>query len=230
MSRSTRLGFGFGRHAAEAELEGDRAEIHAGALGHAGVFSMLDDAEAYARGRGKDFAHDAVFEDGVAIVGDGYCAGGLEGRVVVEDFALGAASGRADGKDAHGCAALGRLHPAGDFRRVVDGGGVGHGGHGGKSARGSSGGAGGDGFLVGLAGLAQVDVNVDEAGRDGEAGGIEDFSAVGQLELAGSSDLGNAAVLEQNVFCGVDAGGGIDEVAVTNGDSAVMRGLLAGPR
>ena len=61
-------------------------------------------------------------------------------------------------------------------------------------------------------------MDVDEAGSDGEAGGVDDFSAVCELELAGSGDFCNATILEENVFCGVDACGGIDEVAVADGD------------
>ncbi len=95
-------GFGFRRHAAQAELECETGpSIHAGALGHAGVFSVLDDAEAHARGGGEGFAHDAVFEDGLAVVGDGDGAGGFEGGEVVEGFAFGSARGGGDGKDAH---------------------------------------------------------------------------------------------------------------------------------
>ena len=69
---------------------------------------------------------------------------------------------------------------------------------------------------MGLAGLAQMDVHIDEARGDGEAGGIEDLGSVGGFELAGGGDLGDAALLEQNVLEGIDAGGRIDEVAAAN--------------
>ena len=49
---------------------------------------MLDDAEAYARGGGERFAHDVVFEDGMAVVGHGHGACGFERGKVVERFAL----------------------------------------------------------------------------------------------------------------------------------------------
>src|ERR1700758_3062127 len=78
----------FRRHAAEAEFEGDRAGVHAGALSESRVFGVLDDAEAYARSCCEGFAHDAVFEDGFAIIGNGYGSGGLERGEVIERFAL----------------------------------------------------------------------------------------------------------------------------------------------
>ncbi len=77
-----------GGHAAQAELEGHGAQVHAGALRHARVFGVLDDAEPHARGGGEGFAHHAVFQDGPAVVGDGHRAGGLERREVVEGFAF----------------------------------------------------------------------------------------------------------------------------------------------
>ena len=51
--------------------------------------------------------------------------------------------------------------------------GVGHAHDGGEAARGGGVRAGGDGFLVRLAGLAEVDVDVDEAGAGDEAAGVD---------------------------------------------------------
>ena len=59
-------------------------------------------------------------------------------------------------------------------------------------------------------------VHVDQSGRDGEAGGVEHFGAVGRLQLAGRGDLGDAAVLKENVLEGVDAGRRIDQMAAAN--------------
>jgi hypothetical protein len=55
-----------------------------------------------------------------------------------------------------------------------------------------------------------MDVHVDEPRSDDETGGIEGFSAIDGLELAGSGDFGHAAVLEENVFEGVNASGWIN--------------------
>src|SRR2546427_2369289 len=54
------------------------------------------------------------------------------------------------------------------FRSVGDGIGVRHGAHGGESTGDRGAGARSDGLLVFVAGLAQMDVNVDEPGRSEE--------------------------------------------------------------
>ena len=185
-------------------------------MSEAGVFSVLDDAEADARGGGQDLAHDVVLEDGKSVVCDGHDAGGLEGRIVVDGVALRSAGGGGDGEDADDGAALRGLHPAGGFGRVVDRERVGHGGHGGKAARRRRGRAGGDGLLVGVARLAQMDVNIDQPRRHGETGCVQNIGAVGRLQLAGRGDLGHAAVLEQDVLGEVDAGGRVDQMTSAN--------------
>jgi hypothetical protein len=68
-------GFGFDGHAAEAEAEGEGAGVHAAASGEAGVFGVLRDGEAQAGGGYEGGAHDGVFEDGLAIVGEAYGSG-----------------------------------------------------------------------------------------------------------------------------------------------------------
>ena len=64
----------------------------------------------------RALTHDVVVKDGFAVVGDSDGAGGLEGRVVGERLAEGAAGCRRDGEDASGSTALRRLHPAHDLR------------------------------------------------------------------------------------------------------------------
>jgi hypothetical protein len=64
-----------------------------------------------------------------------------------------------------------------------------------------------------------MDVDVDQAGSDGEAGGIENFRSRvldGRLQLTGRGNLGHAAVFEQYVFESVDAGCRIDQVPAAN--------------
>ena len=61
-----------------------------------------------------------------------------------------------------------------------------------------------------------MDVQVDETGSDGEAGGVENFGVLGVLQLAGASDLGDAAVPEENVLECVDPGSRINQMAATN--------------
>ena len=189
---------------------------------------MLDDAQAAARGVDQHFAHDAVFEDGVAVVGHGDCAGSFERRVVVENFAFERARRGADGEDPYRGAAFGSLHPARDLRRIVGRHGVGHGGDRGESAGCCRSSPGGDGFLVALARLAQVHVDIDEAGGDGEPLCIEDLGVWSRLQFARRGDLADPAVFEQDVFGSVDAGGRVDQMPVANEEAAHARTSLSG--
>ena len=104
------------RHAAQSQPERDGPGIHAGALGQPRVFGMLDDAESHARRGGQRLAHDAVFENRLAIVGDGHGAGGLESGEVVDGFTLGPARGRGDGEHANDAPRSGAC-----IQRVVSG-------------------------------------------------------------------------------------------------------------
>ena len=217
------LRLGLRRHAAQAQLERHRSQVHAGALRQPRIFGVLDDAQAHARRGGQRLAHHAVFQNRMAVVGDGHGARGLERGIVVERLALRSARGRGDGKDANRRAALRRLHPAGNLRRIVHRDGVGHGGHGGKAARRCRRRAGGDGLLVALARLAQVHVHVDQPRRHGQPGGVQHFGAVGLLQLAGAGDLGHAAVLEQNVLERVHARRRIDQMSAANHQSRHAR-------
>ena len=65
-----------------------------------------------------------------------------------------------------------------------------------------------------LAGLAQVHVQIDEAGRDDESAGIE-FLGFGTpaLNLVGRGNFGDAAIFQQHVHGRVDARRRVDEVA-----------------
>ena len=103
-------------------------------------------------------------------------------------------------------AAMGRTRIAaprsGDcIQRVISGvsftgDGVGHRADGGESAGSGGGGAGGDGFLVALAGLAQVNVNIDQTRSDDEAFRVDDVGA-GGFDFAWSFDGGDFAVADE---------------------------------
>ncbi len=80
-------GLGLDGHAAEAEAEGDGAGVHAAAAGEAGVLGVLGDGQAEAGGGDQRGAHDAVFEDGLAVVGEADGSGRGEGFVVGEGLA-----------------------------------------------------------------------------------------------------------------------------------------------
>src|SRR5690606_1263420 len=80
-------------------------------------------------------------------------------------------------------------------RRVGDRGGVGHGVHGGVAAAGGRAGAGLDGLGVLAAGLAQVGVEVDEAGQGDRAAAV-DLLAVAR---EAGADLGDLAAVDADV-------------------------------
>ncbi len=143
-------------------------------------------------------AHQAGVGDAVAVVGE---HADLRGRVghradLGEALAGEADRDRADGLDVGvpgGAAERGDLldDPGG----VGDGVGVGHGAHGRVAALGGGAGAGADGLGVLAAGLAQVGVEVDQAGQEHQAVGVDDLGSGG----AGGADLGDAALADEDV-------------------------------
>ncbi len=96
-------------------------------------------------------------------------------RKSVSVGALAGAGRGGDGKDIDHGAALGLPQPLHPFDRIDDRGGVGHGADGSESARGRGRRAGSNRLFVRLAGLAQVNVQIDETGRDDQSAGIELF-------------------------------------------------------
>ena len=60
--------FGLVGKTAQPKLERHWPSVHTGALRHARVFSMLNDAQPYSRSGGQGFSHDAVFQDGQAVI------------------------------------------------------------------------------------------------------------------------------------------------------------------
>src|SRR5581483_3430914 len=89
--------------------------------------------------------------------------------------------------------------------------GVGHADDGGETAGGGGARAARDGLLVRLAGLAEVDVNIDQAGAGDEAGGID---LAGAFFVGGAERFDEDAVADENIAVAIAAGGGIDEVGV----------------
>jgi hypothetical protein len=70
---------------------------------------------------------------------------------------------------------------------VGDGRGVGHADDGRETAGGGGAGAGADGLLVRLAGFAEMDVDIDEAGAGDEAGGVDFLGAFSSRRRRGES-------------------------------------------
>ena len=163
---------GDGGPAGQAELGGDDALVHLGALGEPGLLGVLGDDAVERLHVLQRAAHDHRVVDALAVVGEDPHPGGgvVHGAQLGELLAL-----QADGDGAD------RLHVAvaglpaeppdllDDAGGVGDREGVGHGVHGGVAAAGGGPGAGEHGLGVLAAGLAQVGVQVDEAGQQDPA-------------------------------------------------------------
>ena len=78
---------------------------------------------------------------------------------------------------------------------------VGHADDGGETAARGGGGAGGEIFLRGLARLAQMDVQINQAGADDFSAGVELFNALGRGKIF--ADGGNFAVNDEHVRGGI---------------------------
>ena len=129
--------------------------------------------------------------EGLTLHADGNAAGG-------EDFDNGVtADGVVDELDGAGV--------------VGDGGRVGHAHDGGEAAGGGGAGAGANGLLVRLAGFAEVDVDIDEAGAGDEPVGVDFFRA---FFLRGGERRDEFAVDDKEVATGVAFGGGVDDAGV----------------
>ena len=138
--------------------------------------------------------HHAGVHHGRAVVGNGHDARLLHGADGSQLFARAAFGDGADGEDIHYCIAFGAVDDVagygGDCRSpaTVFGMQQMEVNPPAAAARDSA----LDGFGVFEAGLAQVDVHVDEAGRDDQPGGVELFGA-GGVELF--ADGGDVAVV-----------------------------------
>ena len=126
-----------------------------------------------------------------------------------------AARGGGDGKNVDDRFALGMAQPRDPFRSIDNRRCVGHAADGREASRSSGGGSAGDGFFVVLPGLAQVDVQVDEAGSDDQAARIE-FLIAGNADFVRLRNLGDAAIAQENIHRPADLCQGIDQVAALN--------------
>ena len=107
---------------------------------------------------------------------------------------------------------------AGDRAVVVDRVGVGHAGDGGEPTGHCRLGAGQHGLFVLVAGLAQVDMHIDEARGHDQAAGVN-ARVSGREKAAGSVDPANQTVLDQQVTNGLQIIGRIDHRPAVNNDS-----------
>src|SRR6185369_15292302 len=125
---------------------------------------MLNDRQIDFRGEPQRLAHDAVVEDGFAVITDAHGASALQRAKIGEHRPFARMSRCGDREDIYNRTALRLLQPGDPLRRVNHGLSVGHATNGSESSGSSCGSAGRDSLLITLPGLAQVDMQVDEAG------------------------------------------------------------------
>ena len=200
------------RHAAQSQAERTRPRVHAAILGHARVFGVLHHRKIQLSAENQRLAHDAVIEDGLAIVGRRNRSGGLQRAEVGERSALAGAGRGRNGKHIDDRAAFRLTKPFDPLHRIDHRNRVRHGADRGKSTGGSGGRARRDRLFVHLSGLAQVHVQIDKAGSDDESTSIE-FLVRTALDFVGSGDFGDATIFQQHVHRRVDARHRVDQMA-----------------
>ncbi len=210
-------GFRCGGHPGKPQTRGGDAFAHDGASRKRNVFGMLDHGEIEAAAVVHNLPRQFGGGDGFSIVRDGNDACVAHGRNFGNVFSLAADAGGADGPDADVAMNPGAIHDeAGDRGIVVDGPGVGHAADGGESATRGGLGARLYGFGILLPRFAKVDVHVNKAGSDDEAGGVKHFSTVGTGNFSGCGDFGYGFSVEEDVADRVSFGCGIEYAAVLN--------------
>ncbi len=198
--------------AEETELGGDEALVHGASMRKMLILGMADDGHAEGQGVFHGPAVDLGIHHALAVVGEGDAARLGELGHLRELLALEPTGDRADWVDAHHPFHAGLGHDeVGDGTVVVDGQGIGHARHCGEAARRGCARAGGDGLLVLVAGLAEVDVDVDEPRADHLSRGRYHLGTLRGLESL--ADLGDAPVGHQHVGHRVEAVSGIDDPA-----------------
>ena len=84
---------------AQAEAEAGGAGVHGAVFGDARIFGVLHHGKIQLRAQAQRHAHDVIFEDGLAVIGNRHRSGALQGREVGQRSAAAAARGGADGKN-----------------------------------------------------------------------------------------------------------------------------------
>ena len=204
---------GDGRPPGQPEAAGELALVHLGALGQARLLGVLGDDAVERLDVLQRASHQDRVADALAVVGeDPHPGGGVCHRAQLgELLALEADGDGADGVDV-AVAGLPAQPPdlLDDARGVGDRLGVGHRVDGGEAAHRGGLGAGLDGLGVLATGLAQVGVQVDEAGEGHETGAVDDLG-LGGVEV-GADRLHEAAVEQQVGRAAAEDGDGSDQV------------------
>ena len=203
------------RRAGDPELGGDDALVHGRALREVLVLGVADHRRAERQRVLHRPAIEIRIHDALAVVGERHAAGLGQLGELGQLLAAEPARHRADRVDAHAAFAARFVEDVvGDRAVVVDGLRVGHRAHGGEATGRGRARTGRDGLLVLVAGLAQVDVHVDESRTDDFARRVDDLPALGRRELR--PDARDRAALDEDVGDRVDLVGGIDDTPVAD--------------
>lgn len=210
--------FGFARPATQAQARGDGSRVHDAAASHRGFLGVLHEDFADVGAHREDAGHHAGGGDAIAVVGKSDGTGAGEQLELGELFAPAASGGGGNREDAAGGSVGAVVNEADEFWGVERGRRVGHAADGGEPARCSRERAGFDGFFVLLAGLAEVDVGVDESGNNEAALGIDHPIGGGAVEAV--SDGRDKLAGNGDVSGFVEAGFGVEDAAAGDEKSA----------
>ena len=172
--------FGNGRTAFDAQFIGNDAFVHVAAFDEALFFAVVDDDFMEHAGIFHGFTHEIAVFYVAAVIGESSDAFFGHGTHRCQFLALEAFGNGADDFDFDfGFPFDLILHAVDDDSRINDRFGIRHGRYTGNTTGSSGFRPRFNRFLAGLAGLAEMDVHVDEARSYDEARGIEDFGTVG---------------------------------------------------
>ena len=211
------LRLGLRRHAGQVAAFAMFARMHHTGFFQHVVLGVFHQHLAEQLGGVQRFFQQRGVRNHTAIVGEGGGARGGQRREVGQLLALAVfrhAARRQHARQPDLRATL--QHELDDVRRRVRRQGVRHGNHGGEAAARRRAGAGLDGFRGFAARLAQMDVQIDQARRDDEAGSVEDGKGRRKsVEGRGSrAERGDAAIDDEQVARRFDAGDGIEQASV----------------
>ena len=213
------------RHAGEAEASRHRSLVHAAAVRQREVLGMHHDGQVEVPGIFERSAHHSGRHDRPAVVGDADATRFLQLGHVGKLLAERAAGDRSGGQDAGQPRLPGtRLDEPRDGSAVANGPRVRHGDERGDAARDGGLGPCRDGLLPFLARLAEVDVEVHEAGQDEQAAAIDHLVRLALRRARRLlAHLADASAVEDHGPRSVDAGSGIDHAAAFEEDHAATR-------
>lgn len=198
--------------AGQAERGAHVAFVHDAFADEVDVLAMVHDGEVEHFGVFQGAPHEFVVLDATAVVGEGDDARFGHRADGGEFFAREAFGDGPGWEDVDASFGAGFVQYPPDHAGAVDGGGgIGHANDAGEAARCRCFRAAADGFLCGLPRLAEVDMDVDQAGRDDEPGAVDFLDGIAK---GNSGVIGDAAVDDQEVGDFVTVIGRVDNAAI----------------